>query len=445
MRIRTRLTVAAAVAVACSIAMVAAIVFFAERRDLLDQVDTDLARRASAVADELLVSGEVDDVLRPPFGEAVAYAQVISADGDVVALAPGSPDLPAGERSRAVAAGRADRFYDDVEVDDVELRLLTVPLSPGRALQLARPVDELGIHLLHLGGILLLVTLAGIGLAVLVGRLVARTSLAPVRRLTADAEHVAATRDLSSRIHAHGDDELARLATSVNTMLEALDTAVRAQRQLVADASHELHTPLTSLRTNVDVLCRSSDPSDAERRRLLADVTTDVESLVTIVGDLVDLARDAPVADEREEVALDVLIQACVCDARRHFPNRTFTCRLDPLVLVADRARLARAVSNLLDNAAQWTVPGTPIEITLGDGRLVVRDHGPGIDADDLPHVFERFYRSPAARAAPGSGLGLAIVGKVVDDHGWEVTAENDPGGGARFTVKLPRQFCADS
>jgi two-component system sensor histidine kinase MprB len=261
----------------------------------------------------------------------------------------------------------------------------------------------------------------------------------PVTDLTETAEHVARTRDLSRRIEAQGEDELARLAASFNTMLEALDDSQRAQRRLVADASHELRTPLTSLRTNLEVLGRPGALPEADRERLRADLVAQIEELGMLVGDLIELARDGePNGEPHEEVRLDELVACAVERARRHAPDVAFETDLEPCVATGARGRLDRAVANLLDNAAKWSPRGGTVEVVLRDGELTVRDHGPGIAAADLPHVFDRFYRATAARGRAGSGLGLAIVRHVAEGHGGSVRAEAAPGGGAQLRLALP-------
>jgi two-component system sensor histidine kinase MprB len=254
-----------------------------------------------------------------------------------------------------------------------------------------------------------------------------------VAALTDAAEHVARTRDLSRRIEREGDDELSRLAGAFNTMLEALAESQRAQRRLVADASHELRTPLTSLRTNLEVLGRGGLP-EADHVKLRADVIAQLEELTLLVSDLVDLAREEEPVAEREALRLDELVAAAVERARRHAPQVRFTTELEPAVVDGVRSRLDRAVANLLDNAAKYS---DEVEVTLRDGELVVRDHGPGIADEDLPFVFDRFYRAPSARGRPGSGLGLAIVRQAAEAHGGSVHAATAPDGGAVLKLAL--------
>jgi two-component system sensor histidine kinase MprB len=283
------------------------------------------------------------------------------------------------------------------------------------------------------------VIVAGVGMALLLGRLATRAAVKPVASLTETAEHVARTRDLSQRIAADGDDELSRLAGSFNTMLEALEGSRRAQRRLVADASHELRTPLTSLRTNLEVLGRPGGGLDeADRERLRADVVGQIEELIGLVADLVDLARDEEPVAEHAEVRLDELVRAAVERAERHAPGIAFRCELEPTVVSAAPGRLDRAVANLLDNAAKWSPPAGRVDVTLAAGELAVRDRGPGIAEADLPFVFDRFYRAPGARGRPGSGLGLAIVRQVAESHGGSVEAGAAEGGGALLRLRLP-------
>jgi two-component system sensor histidine kinase MprB len=300
-----------------------------------------------------------------------------------------------------------------------------------------RPLEEVDSTLRDLGFALALISLGGIALAAGLGRIVARAALTPVTQLTEAAEHVARTRDLSRRIRADGTDELSRLGASFNTMLEALADAERSQRQLVADASHELRTPLTSLRTNIEVLSSALLPPQ-DHDRLLRDLVAQLDELTVLVADLVDLARgDEPEADV-EDVRLDTLVADAVERARRHAADRVFFTELEPCLVEGVPGRLDRAVSNLLDNAAKWSPAGGQIEVRVRDGEVSVRDHGPGIAESDLPYVFDRFYRAPAARGLPGSGLGLAIVRQVAESHGGTVVAQRANGGGARMSLKLP-------
>jgi two-component system sensor histidine kinase MprB len=300
-------------------------------------------------------------------------------------------------------------------------------------------LEEVDAVLRRLAILLASMGAGGIALAGLLGWGVARASLKPVRRMTGVTETVTETGDLAARIHVpgRGRDELGRLAASFNRMMDALEASIRTQRQLLADASHELRTPLTSLRTNIEVLASAERLSEGDRDRLMADVGEQLEELSHLVADILELARDGEAPPKVEDVALDDLVRRAVDRVRSRAPHLTFATDLHPSVVVGVPGRLDRAVSNLLDNAAKWSPPGAPVEVSVADGAVVVRDHGPGIAEDDLPRVFDRFYRAPAARAMPGSGLGLAIVRQIAESHGGTVSAATAPDGGTVLRLEL--------
>jgi two-component system, OmpR family, sensor histidine kinase MprB len=352
-----------------------------------------------------------------------------------VEVAPGEAPLQLldDDDMAAVESGEKNRFFTDVERGEQRLRVYTERAADGSILQVARPLEEVDATLATLRLGLGAIALLGIAAAVGLGYLATRTAVKPVAALTDAAEHVARTRDLTRRIEREGDDELSRLAGAFNTMLEALDESQRAQRRLVADASHELRTPLTSLRTNLEVLGRNG-LDEEDHTRLRADVIAQLEELTLLVADLVDLAREEEPVAEREALRLDELVAAAVERAGRHAPGVTFTTELEPVVVDGVRGRLDRAVANLLDNAAKYS---DHVDVTLRDGELVVRDHGPGIADEDLPFVFDRFYRAASARGRPGSGLGLAIVRQAAEAHGGSVHAATAPDGGAVLTLAL--------
>jgi len=435
--VRRRLTLRRRLALAC--AAVAAVVV-----------------AAASVAGYTLVRGslraEVDESLRTAAREASVTPPPAGADRLLPADPLEGPAIgfevtraPTQAMTRIPVPGPlVSAHLEDRTIDGVHARVLLARYAGGATAQLARPLTEVDevLEQLRLGLVALL--LGGTAAAALLGRLAGRASLAPVVELTATAEHVAATRDLSRRIAAgEGGDELWRLAGAFNTMLAALERSQRAQRQLVADASHELRTPLTSLRTNLEVLADTRGTLDArDREKLRADVVAQIEELTELVGDLVDLAReDEPPDEEREDVRLDAVVQAAVQRARRHGPGVTFVVDVEPCLVRGSPARLHRAAANLLDNAAKFAGGAGPVEVRVRrDGELTVRDHGPGIAEDDLPHVFDRFWRSKAARGRPGSGLGLAIVRQTAEAHGGTVEAQAAPGGGAQVSMRLPAE-----
>jgi len=444
--LRARLAVVAAAAVAAALVGASAVTYLVVRRDLLSGVDAALRQRAALLEGRRVSRGRgpvVRQLIRRPVGLGVAptVAEVVGADGVVLARQPLQPPLPITTAVRAVAAGRRARFVTSATVEGTPVRLLVVPFGRGLALEVVRPVTDADQELAHLAAILAAISLAGVLVAIALGAAVAGIALRPVRRLTRAVERMGATHDVGPPLEVVGDDELARLATGFNVLLRALDRSRRAQQQLIADASHELRTPLTSLRTNVEVLA-GPDPLDPSlRRQLVQDLVGQLDSVTVLVTDLVELARQeegGSAAGPRELVALDRLVAAAVERARRDHPGVLFTARLAPMLVAGIPADLARMVANLLDNAATWSPAGAEVE-TRCDGRtLRVRDHGPGIDPDDLPRVFDRFYRGRSARGVAGSGLGLAIVRRVVEAHGGEVSATVAAGGGAELVVQLP-------
>ncbi len=371
----------------------------------------------------------------PPLAGSRRFAQLVQSSGRVIRSPQLRVELPGKGRAARLARRGGGAYFSDGEVRGGHVRVYTKALGPGAALQVARPVEELDGVLRRLGWVLGAVALGGIGLAAGLAPLVARTALKPVADLSDAAEHVARTRDLSRRIDASSPDELGRLASSYNTMLAALERSMGQQRQLVADASHELRTPLTSLRTNIEVLAARGGMPAADRERLLRDVVSQLEEMTLLVGDLMDLARDRADEDPPEELRLDELVADVVERARRRHPEREFRLEAEPTTVRGVPARLDRAVGNLLDNAQKWSPPDAPVEVQVAAGEVVVRDHGPGIADEDLPFVFDRFYRAASARGLPGSGLGLAIVRQVAESHGGGATAERAEGGGARMRL----------
>jgi two-component system sensor histidine kinase MprB len=387
--------------------------------------------------------------------QVLGYQQVVNGDGHIIerSRAAGDVSLPVEARTRALAAGGGEPFMRDATVEGIHLRVLAEPLGKGHAVQFAQPLTEVDSLLSRLRLILALVLVGGIALAALLGRLVAGAAVLPLKRLTRATEHVALTQDLSRRIQTSpagggaSEDELGRLAVSFNAMLDALersmsalDASVYAQRQLVADASHELRTPVTSLRTNIEILQQQGRHMDAdEHDRLLVDVVEQIGQLTLLMNDLIDLARGEEPRSDTEDVRLDVLVGEVIDRAARQQPTTPLRAELEPTLVTGVPSRLERAVGNLVDNAIKYSPPGAaPVEVELRAGELSVRDHGPGISAEDLPHVFDRFYRGAGSRGRPGSGLGLAIVRQVAAEHAGTVTAEAAPGAGTLMRLRLP-------
>jgi two-component system, OmpR family, sensor histidine kinase MprB len=449
--LRRRLAIACASVVALAIVLAAIVCYVVVRSQLLGQVDNELHSQAGLVTQ--LQSCSNNSLPAPPgtAGGGAPIWQVITGEGGVI-CGDGNVPLPFDAHVQAVASGNGGGYLQDVTVGGSVLRQLTVPIRvfafgqvQPAALQLARPLAGVRNVLADLRLVLFLLCAGGIALAACLGRLAAGRVLAPLAEVAQTAQHITDTEDLTSRIHYHADDEVGRLATRFNAMIErlqgsraALDDSVRAQRQLVADASHELRTPITSLRTNIEVLMAGHELPEDERHRLLADVLEQSEELSALIVDVIELARgDLPITSA-EDVRLDRVAADCLARAQRDFPNVRFESSFDPVVVDGAPERLARAVNNLLDNAAHHSAAGGLVEVVVDARGVYVRDHGTGIDEADLPHVFDRFFRGANSRHRQGSGLGLAIVRQVALQHGGSVQAANAEDGGAAFTLRLP-------
>jgi len=419
---------AATVAVAVAVVLVAAGAYLITRHELYRQVDSSLRSDA----------GSLGGIGLGDRGERLGFSvQIIDPTGAVVFGVAGG-ELPVTAADRAVAAGQRTDTLHDATVSGAHYRIYTVGLVRGGAAELAVPLDAVDNTLKHLVVLLALLGLGGVALASVLGLAVARAALVPVNRLTADAERVAETMDLSASIEVRGADEIARLGQALNTLLATVDQAQSAQRRLVADASHELRTPLTSLRTNLELLARSADIPEEERRAILADLVAQAAELSSLVNQLVDLEREPLGAEPPAQVAFDEVVETALARARLHSPTLGFSAHIEPTVVLGQPGVLERAVANLLDNAAKWSPPGGEIEVNLVGGTLSVRDHGPGIDPADAPHVFDRFYRSARARALPGSGLGLSIVRQAAEDHDGQAWILPAPGGGTIACLRIP-------
>ncbi|MER5637641.1 HAMP domain-containing sensor histidine kinase [Kitasatospora sp. NPDC002227] len=435
--LRTRLALVTSAAVALVTLGICAAGFTIIRYELVHQLDLTLTQHATLVQQQH--RGEPPQVVYGECGylAAPACTQIVPADP---AADPRTPYLlPVTPATREVAAGRRAGYYSEISVSGHPARMLTTPFGAGQAVQVALRSDTVQQGVRQAGELMGAVAGVGILAAGLLGYAAARTGLAPVARLTATAERIAATRDAGVRIGlppGRGEDELTRLAGAFNVMLDALEASVTAQKRLVADASHELRTPLTALRTNAELLARADRLTSEQRARATAGLQRQLREVSGLVNDLIELARDEEPQQLVESVRLASLVEHCVDTARSHWPQVTFSYQaLDDPTVSGVPARLSRLVGNLLDNAAKFSPPGGPVEITLTATTLTVRDHGPGIAPEDLPYVFDRFYRSTAARRLPGSGLGLAMARQIAKAHNMTLTAGPAPTGGTEFRL----------
>ncbi len=457
--LRSRLAVLVAAAVAVAVAAVALSAWLITRETLVDRLDDSLRASNQGVVGYVRDSLDVTGCVSGPSGAPTRRGPFVSGQSASiqVLLSPGGTCWVSGNlfkpgaQDQAVADGRAtDSYHDAVDSTGTPVRVYThisqLVTSSGQnvAISVSAPLSQVTVPLERLALILTLV--AGIGVlgATTAGLVVARAGLRPVDRLTGAVEHVARTEDLAIRIPVEGEDEIARLSAAFNSMTAALASSRERQQQLIADAGHELRTPLTSLRTNIDLLARSEETGrpipPEDRRALMASVRAQMAELAALIGDLQELSRPdaSPDGGPVEFAAVHEIAEQAVARARLRGPDLTVRAELSPWYVRTEPATLERALVNLLDNAVKFSPAGGTVEVRLADGEFRVRDHGPGIPAEELPHVFERFWRSPSARSLPGSGLGLSIVARTVARTGGSVALEPARGGGTVAVVTLP-------
>jgi len=443
--LRARIAAVAALAVALAVVATAVFTYVAVRSSLRGEIDDSLTARAGGLGAPggpgrggpggPPPPGRLGQ-RREPFGGPGSVAQFVRVDGTVL-RPPGAGDgIPVSDRARELARGGGESFLADAQADGTHVRVFTRPQPGGGAVQVARSLEEVDSQLNRILVALTLVGGIGVAFGGALGAVVARTALVPISRFTARTEQLREQADLSERMEVAGDDELARLAGSYNATLDALEASVDAQRHLVADASHELRTPIASLRANIQMLGDAERLPPAERERMQADILGELDELTSLVGDVVELARGAKPAARHDDVRLDEVVAAVVAREARRAPGvRIDAPDLVPTVVRGEPERIARAVANLVGNAIKWSPAGGTVEVGLAGGVLSVRDHGPGFEEADLQHVFERFYRAAEARGTSGSGLGLAIVAQAAEAHGGFAEAANADGGGALLRV----------
>ena len=469
MSLRARMAVAAGVAVALAVFAVVVSSYAGTRSQLLGQVDQSLRDRLDQVpgltvrgpgpgpnrpggdeglgfvpsggGDEGPGQGDeglgLDRLPTSAFGGAAGLFTVVYPDGRTFVPQGQTYGIPVDDRAKAVAAGGHGRYFFDTDVHGAHLRVLVTGIGARGALMIALPLTDVDHALSNQLLLLAIIAAAGIALAALFGLLVAKTALAPIARFTRQTERIAANpeRIEHERVEMSGNDELARLGRTFNNMLDALELSMRSQRNLVADASHELRTPIASIRANLQLMRDEELLSPDDRAALRADVIDELDDLTALVSDVVELARGTKPSAEPGDVRLDAVVRDAVERARRRAPGLTFHQVIEPTLVRGEADRISRAVTNLLDNASKWSPAGGVVDVTLHQGTLTVRDHGPGFNGDDLPFVFDRFHRAADARSKPGSGLGLAIVRQAAEAHHGFAEAANAPDGGAILRV----------
>ena len=451
MTIRRRITVATAVAVGVTVVVVILGSFVAARQQVLDPIDQSLLARASIIesaperdfpANLFRPGGSRVGALLSPgrVGEFDAvYYQIILPGGSTINVGTDALQLPQPVPEE-IGVGVAE--LRSIWVDDVHLRVAAIVRpGTGAVAQVARPLTEADQTLRRFSGMLLVGAIAGIGLAIALGALVSRTAVRPIESLEESIGAISASGGMGDRLATDGDDEVASLARAFNRLLEQLEESKAQQVRLVRDAGHELRTPLTALRTNLEVLQRH-EVGEEERFAMIAAANAEVEELSSLVVEIVDLATEGREQGPLARVALDDVVGSAIERVRRR-TQRPIDLTSDDSTVMGRRDALERAVVNLLANAETWSPAGGTIEVVVEAGRVTVLDEGPGFDAADLPHVFERFYRSDRARTNPGSGLGLSIVEQVAIDHGGSVFAANRTdrhGAEVGFTIPLTRE-----
>lgn len=449
---------ATSVLIVGAILTVAAVVcFLVMRSELRGQIDDSLRTQAQLLQAQPTGSIGTKRIPGPipqpskRSGAPVPYVQFVAANGDRTRPVRSDLALPVDARDLAIARGSSTQMLRDRDVQGTHLRVITIPLKGSGAVQLGRSLQSVDHVLSRLRLVLAILVIGGIALAAALSRVLSRRVIAPITALTDATEHIEATGDLGRRVHTDRSDEVGILAARFNAMLDrvqqtqtALETSTSAQRQLVADASHELRTPVAGLRTNIEVLLARSEVAGAERPAILADLIQQTDELSAVVSDLIELARGDHRPDHAVELDLAAIAEEAVARARLHSPQLHFVADVEPSPMLGSPERLGRAVNNLLDNAAKFSPEGSTVELCVGGGKLSVRDHGPGVPAEELPHIFDRFFRARGTSDLQGSGLGLAIVKQAAEAHGGTVQALAGKGGGLLVQMQFPPGGFAD-
>ncbi len=437
MSFRLRVTLLAAFAVAVAIISTSVVVYVADRHQLFAQVDGELAQSTRLPTLNGFVGvqagGNIGGV--GPAAAKERIAKLIHSKNIV---------LPGSQRSVKVSVGppdlakikQAQKSFTTQDVKGLQMRVLSYAVG-NKKVTISASLADVSANLHRLRLLLILISLGGIGAAALLGAIVSGRAVAPLRRLSNTTEHIVATGDLGRRIGATGNDEISRLSRQLDQLLDSLEASLASQRQLVADASHELRTPLATLRANVELLADPGMLGAEDRAGLVHDARDELQSMTTLVEELVELARGEEPDVATREFRLDEVVRSAVDRAASRSRALRFETTFEPSTVTGVPERIERAVANLLDNARKWSPPGGVVEVTVRGDTVEVRDHGPGIAESDLPLVFNRFYRSVSARGMPGAGLGLAIVKQIAEAHGGTVSAGNAPDGGAVLRLTL--------
>jgi heavy metal sensor kinase len=457
MSLRLRLTLFFTIVLAASLLGFSALLYVLLERALDIDIDHTIASKAEDVARTSRIRGEFP--IRPrrirlPHIDAFAapeiYIQLLDPEGQVLDRSAnlGEHQLPL--TSDGLANGHAgDPTFDTIHLAGQRLRLYTAPLliddEVTGYIQVARSVADNEQTLATMQRLLLICDGLVVLVAGLVGWLLARTSLHPLDRLSHTARAIGLSGRLDQRLPpAKRQDEVGTLVTTFNEMLDRLEAVFTAQRRFIADASHELRTPLTTIRGNVELLRRNAALPPEDVQEALADIDSETQRMSRLVTELLQLARaDAGHSFARETVRLDELLRAVHRQTQVHKPETQVELAVAGSAAVLGSAdALQELFLILVDNGLKYTPAGGRVRVGLaraGDWYTVeVRDTGVGIDPEDLPHIFERFYRATKVRQEGGTGLGLAIAKWIAERHGGRITVQSAPGQGSAFTVWLP-------
>jgi len=442
MSLRRRITAAVALAVATVAVTLGVTGYLTTRSHLIGEVQHQLQGRVFPL---LRSNANRPAVPAPPvLGGAPGYFQFVYPNGRVRVPEGGSAQLPADAHVLRISKQGRGSFFTTARIHGVHVEVFTVG-DAHYAIEVALPLTEIDSTVHELSLTYSLLVGGGVLLAGLLGAGIARTALAPIRRFAKQTQEVTSALDRPRRLEEKGATELRELAMSFNRTLDALERSIQAQRHLILDASHELRTPMAALRSNIQIFLEAHRLPEEERTGLQDAIVAELDELTQLVADVVELARGSTTSEHTEPIELDDLVKEAVARAQRRAPELSFSLELEPTVIVNAPDRVSRAVTNLIDNARKWSPPGGRIEVALRDGVLCVRDHGPGFKEEDIPSVFDRFYRADEARRLPGSGLGLAIVKQAAEAHGGFAVASNDPDGGAVLRVAFGSQTSATS
>ena len=461
MSVRLRLTLFYTAVLALTLALLGGVVYAVQARSTLADVEETLQRRsARLVAGRQYMLGGEGPAIPPDRPEVPTstlappdtYLQWRTLDGELVdPPLESASDVILPLSDGALEALRSGHPWTEIATVEGERTLIynepvVLEGEPVEILQMGTSLTGWDTYLGALRRNLLTLSAAATVLAFGAGWVLAGLALRPIHRITRTAQAIGAERDLSRRVeHSGPDDEIGQLATTLNAMLGELQAAYQQQQQFVAEVSHELRTPLTTIRGNLELLRLDPPIGTDERADVLDDVVGESERLIRLVNDLLTLARaESGRLLRSEPVSIKPIVEDVCRQARLLDPDRVIICDdlLDVAVL-GDEDALRQVLLILLDNALKHSTGPVTIATTLADGKVPnvaigIRDAGPGIDPTAMGHIFERFYRSEAARDTPGVGLGLPIARALIEAQGGSIAMKSQAGPGSVFTIALP-------